>query len=169
MENREFVKKKHKFNIIDILLIMIIVAAIGVLVYVLMGNTLISSSQNMTILYKIEIPIIQNAMLPDIRKLQVGNEIFDSIRNQPIGNIDDIEIEDAYFNLENKATGIVERVLHPEHSRVVLTVRAQCEKSNIRYMVGGKNIMVGIVIHFRTQYFINSGYCIYLESEEIET
>ena len=160
-------RKQKKFNIIDAMLIIIIAAAIGVLVYVLMGNNLINSSQNVTILYKIEVPIIKNSMLPDIRKLQAGNEILDSVRNQSIGNIYDVEIDEAYFNLENSATGVVERVIHPEHSKVTLTVQVRCEKSDIKkYYINGKNIMTGTKIDFRTPYFIYSGYCIYLEEVE---
>lgn len=168
MENREFGNKQpHKFNIVDVFLIIIIAAAIGILVYILMGNNLIKSSQNITILYKIEIKIIKNAMLPDIKKLQAGNEILDSVRNQPIGAIYDVEIADAMFNLENNVTGVVQEVLHPEHSTVTLTVKTQCEKTDIKkYYVGGKNIMVGTRIDFRTQNFIYSGYCIYLEEIE---
>ena len=166
MESKEFVKKTHRFNIIDIFLIIIIGAALGVLVYILMGNNLISNSQNATILYKIEIRMIKNAMLPDIRKIQAGNEILDSVRNQSIGVIQEVEIEDAYLNVENQVTGIVEQVLVPEHSKIVITVRAQAEKSDIKYFVSGKNIMVGIPIDFRTPHFINSGYCI--NFEEIE-
>ena len=163
-------KKPHKFNIIDVFLILIIAAAAGVLVYVLMGNNIIRSSQNTTIVYKIEVPIIMNAALADIRKLQAGNEILDIVRNQPIGTIYDVEIEDAYFNLENRVTGVVERVRHPKHSRVVLTVQTQAEKSDIKkYYVGGKNIMVGVGLDFRTPHFIYSGRCIYIEElEQIE-
>jgi hypothetical protein len=46
-------------------------------------------------------------------------------------------------------------------------VKAQCEKSDIKkYYIGGKNIMVGVRIDFRTQYLIQSGYCIDLDEIE---
>lgn len=163
IESKELGRKPNKFNIVDALLLIIIVAAVGVLAYIFLGNTLIKGSQNTTIEYKIEIEIIKNDMLPEIKKLQEGAEIFDSVRNQPIGKIKSVEIEDAYKNVSNTVTGVITRVPQPEHSRIIMTVQSKCEKTDMKYYIGGKNIMVGVKIDFRTYYFINSGFCTDLE------
>jgi hypothetical protein len=168
MESREFVKKTNKFNIVDIFLIVIIIAAMSVLIYVLMGNDLIASSQNTTILYKITVEIARNDFLPSVRKLQKGDEVLDSVRNQVIGSIYEVEIEDAYMNVPNLYTGVVERILHPGHSKITLTVKVKCQK-DINYYIGGRSIIVGTRIDFKTPYFTYSGWCTYLEETDADS
>jgi hypothetical protein len=156
--------EKRKFNIIDFILIVFIVAVAAVLVYVMLGNTLFGGSQDAIILYTIQIDLLKNEFIPAINKIVSGTEVTDSVRLQGLGRVHSVEIDDAYANETDLVTGVVRRVSFPDHSRVTISVIAECRKEDdFKFIVNGKTVMVGIPVHFRTPYFVSYGMCVYIE------
>ena len=168
MDSRKFSEKPekqkgYKFNIIDFALIVLIAAAVSVLVYIMLGNNLLAAKEDTTIIYTIEIPLIRNELIPAINQIDRGvTKIIDSIRGYDIGVIQDYKITDAYSNQMDPEAGAVFKKPYPDHSKVVITVKSQCTKGKVRYLINGKTSMVGVQIHFRTPTFISYGNCTYL-------
>ena len=155
MNNR---KKARKFNIIDFILIVFIAAAAAVLLYVMLGNSLFARNEKITMVYDIEVDIIKNENIALVSQMP-GCVFTDSVRGNEIGIVQSVRVEDAYQNNTDLETGVVYRKLHLDHSKVIITVKADFTKTGPRYMVNGKNIMVGVRVDFRTPYLISYGYC----------
>ena len=167
MDNRKFPdnanqtqKKTHRFNIIDFLLIVVIIAAVSVLIYIMLGNNIFSGGENTTIVYTIEIPLIRNVFLGSVDKITKGTTIIESVRSYNIGEIQDVKVTDAYSITTNLITGVVDNKPYPDHSKVTITVMAKCKKEKGRYVVNGKSIMTGTMLDFRTPYLVSHGNCI---------
>ena len=175
MDNRKFSekaqkaqKKAYKFNIIDFLLIAVIVAAVSLLVYVMLGNDILGGSEDSTILYTIEIPLIKNDFLSSVHLMTKGTKIIDSVRTNELGEIQDVKITDAVALTTDLETGVVREVPYPEFSKVVITVLAKCKTvDKVKFVVNGATIMVGISLNFRTPYLVSYGTCTSLV--EVET
>ena len=156
-------KKAHKFNIIDFILIVIIIAAVLLLGYIMLGNNLFAGSETTTILYTIEIPLINKDYLTQTHLITKGTKIIDSVRSYDIGEIQEIKITDAYSSTTNLETGVVTKKQYIDHSKVTITVKAKCKKEKAKYEVNGKTIRVGARVDFRTQYLVSYGNCIAIE------
>jgi hypothetical protein len=158
--------EKRKFNIIDFILIVFIIAAVSALVYIMLGNNIFSGAEETEIVYTIEMRLVRNEFIPALSKIIPGTELIDSVRNHEIGKVVGVEITDAFENTTDLLTGVVNRVPYPDHSRVRITVEAKAEKENdVKFVVNGKTVMTGIPVHFRTPYFVGMGMCVY--SDEI--
>lgn len=156
-------KKTYKFNFIDFMLIIIIIAAVSLLIYIMLGNNLLVGSEDTTILYTIEIPLIRKDFLGSVHLITKGTTIIDSVRSYNIGEIQDVKVTDAYSNTTNLEDNIVISKLYPDHSKVTITVKAKCKKDKASYVVNGKTIMVGTRLDFRTPYLVSYGNCVAIE------
>jgi len=163
MDNREFsaAKSQNKFNATDVFLILVIMIAAAILIYIVAGTGLFARGAELTIEYVIEIPLIRNEFLPAINQMQ-GERITDAVRGYDIGVVHQVRILDGMADAEDRVHGIVRRVPYPDHSRVFITVRAQAVRNYPRYLVNGRNIMVGVQMFFRTPHFTGYGNCVEL-------
>ena len=149
--------KKSGFNIIDALLIVIVLGAVGVLTYVLSGVG--ASGGSVDVIYTVEIPIIQNAIAEQAMKYKEGDVVIDTVKSFTIGEVISFTKEDAYQAVTDLKTGVSTMQKYPDHSKIVMTVRATCTMENDAYMIKGYRIGVGTQVHFRTPSIINYGYC----------
>ena len=156
-------KKAYRFNIIDFLLIVLIVAAVSVLAYIMLGTNLLTGSEDTTILYTVEITLIKNDFIPALNQITPGTKVIDSVRSYDIGEVQEVKITPAYSNNTDTEVGVVYNKPYPDFSTVRITVKTKCKKDQAKYVVNGKTIMVGVAVNFRTPYFIGYGNCIYLE------
>ena len=165
MESKEFSetsgsrKKEYRFNVIDGVLILVILAAAAALVYILAGNNILSGGKNVGILYTVEIPLLKNEFVSAVNQMQQGTEMTDSVRGYNIGEIQAVKVDAASTNSDNPTKGVVEQKPYPDYSKVTITVKAQAAKGPGGYSVNGKIIMVGELVDFRTPYFVSYGYC----------
>lgn len=170
MDNKKFTdnininpKKTYKFNIIDFILIVIIIAAVSVLIYIMLGNNIFGGSETTTILYTVEIPQIRNVFLSSAHLITKGTKMIDSVRGYDIGEIQKCTITDAVQTTTDLETGVVKRAAYPDHSKITITVMAKCKKDKAKFEVNGKTIMVGVRLDFRTPYLVSYGNCIAVE------
>ena len=152
-------KKAYKFNMIDFILILFIIAAAAMLVYIMLGNNPFAENEKVEILYDIEIPLIRNELVSAVNKMP-GAKLTDSARHYELGIVQSVKIEAGYRNEMDLEAGVVYRKPFPEHSRVVITVKAEAVKTESRYQVNGRTVMVGISLNFRTPSFVSYGNCI---------
>ena len=170
MENKEFSavktqKKLFRFNITDVFLIIVIIAAASVLIYIVTGTGLLSGGEEVTILYTIEMGLVRNEFLPAINKIMPGDKITDSVRSYDIGEIQQVRISAGMVDATNRTKGIVERKPHPDHSRVLITVKAKAKREGNAetYLVNGRLKMAGVQMYFSTPHFMGYGMCIEIE------
>ncbi|MCL2158378.1 MAG: DUF4330 domain-containing protein [Oscillospiraceae bacterium] len=152
-------KKQYRFNIVDFVLIIVIVAAVSMLVYIMLGNNIFAGSEDSTIMYTIEISLIKDDYLSMANLITKGTKIIDSVRTNELGIIQDVKITDAYSLTTDMETGVVKETAYPDHSKVVITVLAKCKKDKAKFVVNGETIMVGVPINFRTPYLVSYGNC----------
>jgi len=153
-------KKTYKFNFIDFVLIVVIIAAVSLLIYIMLGNNLLMGSEDTIILYTIEIREIRNDFLGSIDLLTKGTTIIDSVRSYNIGEVQKVTVTDAYANATDLENGVVVSKQYPDHKKVTITVKAKCKRDKAKYEVNGKIIMVGTRLDFRTPYLVSYGNCV---------
>ena len=158
-------KRQHRFNMADVVLIFIIVAAALILIYIVTGTGLFFGGEEVYILFEIEVPLIRNEFVPAISRIEPGDNIVDAVRGDSLGTVQRVAISEAMVDAEDSIRGIVRRVPHPDHSRVVITVRAAARKDGTAesYLVNGRLVKVGVQMYFRTLHFMGYGTCISLE------
>jgi len=160
-------KKAYKFNIIDIILVAFILVAASVLVYIMLGNEIFGGSDETEIIYTLEMTLVRDEHIANIRKIMPGTELIDSVRNHEIGEVLGVDVIDAYVNETDMETGVVRRVPYPGHSTVTIRVKAECKiEDGFKYVINGKPIMVGMPVNFRTPHFVGLARCIYLEEAD---
>ncbi|MHC1695073.1 MAG: DUF4330 family protein [Eubacteriales bacterium] len=157
--------KKRRLNVVDIILMLIIVLAICALAYILIGNKLTTESNYETV-YTIVVPIVKNEIAQEAQLLKPGAVITDSVRGYNIGKLVSVSLEPATINVANQMTGVVTEELYPEHSKITLTVKSECDKSDKGYSINGYEIYVGVQVHFRTEHLVNYGNCTSLKLTE---
>ena len=106
--------------------------------------------------------MIKNEFIADIDKMP-GSRITDSVRHYDIGEVVSVKVDEAYQNKIDLETGVIYRRVHPDHSHVIIRVKADFTKSGPKYMVNGKNIMVGVRVDFNNPYLTSYGNCVYME------
>ncbi|MCL2813922.1 MAG: DUF4330 domain-containing protein [Oscillospiraceae bacterium] len=161
-------KKARKFNIIDFILIMVILAAVALVVYIMLGNDVLGGSEDTAILYTIEIDLIRNDFLSSAHLMTKGTKIIDSVRTNELGIVQDIKITDAFALTTDLEPGVIIEAPYPDYSKVVITVLAKCKKDKIKFVVNGQPIMVGMSINFRTPYLVSYGNCTSLAEADEE-
>ena len=125
-------RKKGKFNIFDLLVIIIVVVLIGGAVYKFKGLDKTSNTTPMeTMTYEMT---IENLRPYAKNNLQVGDVLYDYTSGNSIGTITDIEwldATDAFYTIDGKT------VAAPVENRLdaVMTVEAQAVKTNGVYFV----------------------------------
>ena len=152
-------KKAYRFNIIDFALMLVIVAAVAILAYIMIGdNTVFMGDEDGMVLYTIEIPSIKNEFISSFL-LAKGSTIIDSVRTNELGIIQDIQITECIELTNDLAAGVVREKVRDGFSRVIITILAKCKKDGVKFSVNGLTIMVGMQLSFRTPYLIHYGNC----------
>ena len=154
-------KKQFRFNLVDLLLILVIIAAVGAVIYIFAGNRVFGKEAT-EIEYTVEVTMIKNDLLPEVRKMQEGDTVIDSVRGYNLGNLVSYSLEDAYMLTTDLKSGTVKKVYFPQEpgfSRLTVTVRSQCSKQNGVYDINGKTMAVGLDVPFRTSRLVGDGYC----------
>lgn len=176
-------QKKYKFNVIDVLIILVIIA-IGVVMYyyTTARNTVISNSE-VEVEYVVELKTVHRDYIDKIVK---DNSVVETVRDQQIGKVVDVVVSPSYNSATNNETGEMfisyyppinasevaegdEAELEYEYYNVKVKIRGTFKKSETGYNINGFDLVVGEVVHFRVPRFVSEGYCISINeiSEEV--
>jgi len=151
-------KPKRKFNSVDILLLLLIAAALGFGVYLAAGG-LGTAGESVIIEYTVSVDLVRDELVADISKLQTGDTMIESVRGYYLGEIVGVEVRPAESDIANRVTGVVQRRPFPDHSEVIITLRADATVRDGRFFVRGNQILPGLEIFFRTPWFVSRGFC----------
>lgn len=160
--------KKHKFNIIDALIIIVILAIIAVAAFFLLRDKPTEEvKQTVAIEYVVEFRKVRNELSD---KISVGDKVVDSVAKYHIGEVIAVSAVDAVFSNGNDFTsGTAVVGTYPGYSDVRMTVSAEAVISGGRYVIsGGYNVSVGSRVDVRTPNYNGTGYCTAIRESEAE-
>lgn len=161
--------KKHKFNIIDALIIIVIAAIIAGAAFLLLRDKPEEVKQDtVTIEYVVEFRKVRDELKDNIA---AGDTVIDSVAKYYIGEVVDVESEAALFTNGNHLyEGKAVVGTYPGYSDIRATI--VCEATiggNGRYILsGGYSVSVGSRVDVRTPNYNGTGYCISLRESEVE-
>ena len=152
-------KRKIRFNIIDLIIILIIVAAAFVLakVFVGGGKDIAAETNTKKIQYVIEIQEVEDRFDGSVKK---GDAVQDAIERKNIGTVVGVQSSDFQKITFDYDTGM-ETVSYVE-GRIVLdiTIEATAIVTDKAYTVDGCEIRVGEQYSIMLPEFYGVGYCI---------
>lgn len=153
-------KRKIRFNFVDLLILLIIGAAVALLALVFVGGfgkSSASETQTATIEYVVEIKNLDSSLQDT---LAVGQLVEDAVERKQLGELKAISKSDAMQINYNYTTGEEEYSVVEGKINLTLTIRAQAEESDISFSVDGYEIRVGTHISMTLPGFQCNGYCI---------
>ncbi len=103
-------KSKYRFNIIDVLLILVLIAVIGVIYYFVAGRDDKASQGEKIINYTIELKTVDKDYLDSI---QIGDKVIETVRNRTIGKVVDVEYGPSWAVTTNTETGEMIKSYYP--------------------------------------------------------
>ena len=159
-------KRKMKFNIMDVLILLAVAAVAAVLVYVfvLSENTPVDSlggTPTTKITYVVELTGIDDALSDNI---SVGETLIDAAKKMNIGTIVAVETQPYVYLGKNLTDGTMELTTVDNKSTIYVTVEADATLTGISYSISGYDIYVGEKVYLSLPDFTGTGYCISLKA-----
>ena len=176
-------KTKHRFNIIDVFIIILLIAIVAVMYYFTIARNSVNANSEVTVDYIIELKTVR---ADHIDKILVGDKVVETVRDQQIGEVISVEVVPAYNTVTNNDTGetfisvypalnayssdensedvtVIDEELVYDYYNVKVTIRNDVKKSDKGYNVNGFDVIVGEQVYFRVPNYVSSGYCIRVE------
>ena len=159
-------KRKMKFNIMEVLILLAVAAVAAVLVYVfvLSENTPVDSlggTPTTKITYVVELTGIDDALSDNI---SVGETLIDAAKKMNIGTIVAVETQPYVYLGKNLTDGTMELTTVDNKSTIYVTVEADATLTGIAYSISGYDIYVGEKVYLSLPDFTGTGYCISLKA-----
>ena len=160
-------KRTGRFNLIDLIFVVIILLLIATVLYVFSPFQWIQTmakSQTKTIQYTVEITGVEEAFINKIKKNDV---VVDAVTKNNLGTVSqDIDYHTKYSELgyeideeSGTATGVF--VEYPNRYNLIITISATADYIEEKgYTVNGRRIAVGEKISIRFPDYTCEGYCI---------
>lgn len=156
-------RKPFRFNIIDALFLLVIIAASGALIYILFfrGTESPSASPRTDVEYKVELRMVREELKG---KINIGDKVIDASKLYSIGEVTDVKYTTSTYTGVNNAEGILVYSDYPGYVNVTITVKASADTGSGSYMIDGVyKINVGTYVSLRVPDFTGSGYCVSVE------
>ena len=159
--------KKHKFNAVDAVIIIVIAAVIGAAIMFFTTGTPEVVNETVSIEYVVEFRTVRNEFTGNFA---IDEEVVDSVAKYHLGRVIDYSVSPAMYVGNDFSAGAAVISEYPEHSNIKLTVAAQATVgADGRYIVGGGyDVSVGTAMHIRLPNYTGSGYCIQIAEREAE-
>ncbi len=155
-------KKKIRFNLIDLFIIIVVAAVVFLLLYIFVfsGNKTQVDEVNYTnIQYVIEIQNVDKSLEDAVA---VGLPVQDAVEKRSIGTVSGVQAV-PYQKLTFNSNTDSETVSEVENKITLkITVEAQAIETDRAFTVGGCVIRVGKEYSIAVPGFYGSGYCTYI-------
>lgn len=160
-------QKKHKFNVVDALIIIVIAAAIGAAVFFFRPDANAADEQQTTavnIEYVIQLSTVRDEFADNFN---IGDKVIDGVALYEIGEIVAVDVTDAVYSGTNLQTGEIVLSDYPEHSNVELTISAKASIGELgRYSIDGYDLAVGSLVSIRTRSYTGTACCTQIRVSE---
>lgn len=153
-------KRKLRFNFVDILIILILAAAVALVAVVFIGGfgkESASETRPATIEYVVEIKNLDSSLQDTFA---VGQTVEDAVERKIIGELKAVSKTETQQVNFNYTTGEEEYSVVEGRIDLTLTIRAQAEESDVSFTVDGYEVRVGKHISIILPGFQCNGYCI---------
>jgi len=153
-------KRKIRFNFVDLLIVLIVAAAVSLVAFVFIGGFGKGSSsktQPATIQYVVEIKGLDSSLQDTVA---VGQLIEDAVERKAIGELTGVSKSEHYQINFNYTTGQEEYSVVDGKINLILTIEAQAEESETSFTVDDYEVRIGKQISMNLPGFQCSGYCI---------
>ncbi len=155
MQNKT--KKRGRFNYIDVLLLILIIAAVIGLAWLMISPY---TEQFFATTYDIEYTVALNGVRVEFKdKVQEGDRMVETAGLDGIGNVTGVVYTASKF-VGTDSNGHSITSDHPGLYDVMITVRAEATLQSGVYSVNGYGITAGKTIPFRVPDFIGEGVCV---------
>ena len=102
-------KSKYRFNIIDVLLI-VVALAVAAVAYYFISDKASGGGKDNTIRYTVELKDVDKNYIDSILE---GDTVIETVRNRTVGKIVDVEVTPAWIITTNIQTGEVSKQFYP--------------------------------------------------------
>ncbi len=165
MVNRR--KTKARFNLFDVFVIAVIVAALGI-VLVLAGGLERTdvAGQPVEVSYQLELTYVGEEYKDSAR---VGDIVKDGVRKTELGEITSVKVSPMTAITTNPDTGEVLEVDVPGKYKVILTCKANGNVDSGRVAIGSFTLGVGTEVFVQTYGISGRSFCIGVSYEEVSS
>lgn len=159
-------KPKHRFNAVDALIIVLILAVIAAGAFIFTRSVRNNNSGSFDIEYVIELRTVRDELANNI---QIGTKVVDSAKKYQLGEVIAVSVSPAKFTGTDLINGELVYYDYPEHSDVSLTVKttATLDSDGMYIVDNGYRLSVGTTIYVRTPDYVGTGYCTKFKKTEV--
>lgn len=160
-------KIKVRFNLMDLLILVLILAAAAVLLYVFVLSDKTSvdglSGTEKKITYVVEITGMSDEFAD---KIAVGQTPIESSKKKSLGTVTALESQPYTYMGTNMRDGTLVLNNVDDYVNVYVTLEATAEPDGFAYAIEGYDIYVGRLVYLSFRDYVCSGYCIALDVQE---
>ena len=149
-------KRRFRFNFIDAILLIILLAAAGVVVYIFSSDSDFGTVDTTTVEYRVLVAGIRDQYRDHV---QIGDKVIDSVGLFEIGEVTDVKYSPYMFATEDPASGTLVFTEYTEHCDMEIYIRAEASLESGQYYINGYKLAVGTLVSFRVPNFTEQGYC----------
>ncbi len=148
-------QKKYKFQVIDALILLLILALLAGFVYLFIVRPYVQvPAKTSSVVYTVSF----RSLDPEVaKKAKIGDTVFDFKSDSVLGKIEKIQIEPTKYEIASDHQ-TTESKKHPEHVTLTLTIQATL-KEKTPVTVDGIVIKIGSSYTVKTIHFTGNGTC----------
>lgn len=155
-------KKKGRFNLMDLILVLL---AVGIALFVLFVidpfsiNLFGADEQNVTLEYSIR---IENVEATFMDKIRIRDEVIDASLKTSLGYVNAVENDiphaEPYYDSEDDLVSMKE---YPNRYDLIITVTADAVfTQGVGYTVNGRRVAVGSGFYLMFPEYLGEGFCV---------
>ena len=161
--------KKHRFNVIDALLIIVILAIICAAAVIFsvpekfgLSDAAADEDQYVNIEYELQFRKVPEVLKNVIEaNYNVNDTVYDASADRVFGELVGVRFEKGVYTGVDLESGKTVLSRYEDLYDVVFTIRTEAKISDVdRYSIGGFEVSVGSAMKMKLPYFTYSGYCI---------
>ncbi len=155
--------RSRRFTVLDGIIILVILAVIGVGIYLIAADKVEGSAENtVPVTFTVELKGMKDAYVNNIR---VGDTVIDSVTKKTIGTVAAVEALPYTEYILNQENGVLEEKAYPGQTTVLLTVSSEAVLGGLGYTIDGYRLAIGVLHHLQLPHFLGSGYCIGVQAQ----
>ena len=153
-------ESKKRFNLIDLVIIAVVICAVFVAWKFLSSGTQVAGDE---VYYKVNVLKTEQTVAEQI---QVGDKLFDSVKNFEIGEITDVAVYDATESVYDEITNTFKVVTVPERKDVLISVTGKGYSSPEGTVVNGYELYVGKKMYIKGANFATEAVAVVIGGEK---